>query len=56
LSVYECAVSVGRVRGWWVEEGKEGEVGKKRGEGVYPMDFYEAGSRWSVARLKASFE
>jgi 2-(3-amino-3-carboxypropyl)histidine synthase len=49
LSPYETAVAVGKAIGW-VEET---ETGKK--ESVYPMDFYAAGTPWSVARTKAVY-
>jgi 2-(3-amino-3-carboxypropyl)histidine synthase len=34
----------------------EKKAGKERVEGgVYPMDFYEAGSPWAISRTKAAF-
>lgn len=45
-------MAVGKAVGW-VDEGKSG---KERMEGgIYPMDFYEAGTPWAVSRSKASF-
>ncbi|KAG2077659.1 Diphthamide synthesis [Suillus decipiens] len=52
LSPYETAVAVGKAKGWMNEE-KEGHE-RARG-GRYPMDFYEAGSPWAVARSKSSY-
>ncbi|EDR14729.1 uncharacterized protein LACBIDRAFT_243952 [Laccaria bicolor S238N-H82] len=52
LSPYETAVAVGKTASWMDAP----ERGKSKSDvGVYPMDFYEAGSPWSVARTKASF-
>ncbi|KAH7887968.1 putative diphthamide synthesis protein-domain-containing protein [Phlebopus sp. FC_14] len=51
LSPYETNVALGRAKGWMEEESE----GEKAGSGAYPMDFYEAGSPWAVARTKASF-
>ncbi|TFK92203.1 Diphthamide synthesis [Polyporus arcularius HHB13444] len=52
LSPYETAVAVGKAAGWMA--GGEGDA-KERAKkgGVYPMDFYSAGSPWAVARTKA---
>jgi 2-(3-amino-3-carboxypropyl)histidine synthase len=52
LSPYETAVAVGRAKGWMFEE-KEGREKTKGGR--YPMDFYEAGSPWAVARTKSTY-
>ncbi|KZT74297.1 Diphthamide synthesis [Daedalea quercina L-15889] len=52
LTPYETAVAVGKAVGW-MEESKP-EEGKGDG-GVYPMDFYAAGSPWAVARTKATY-
>lgn len=52
LSPYETAVAVGKTASW-MDAPKQGK--SKSDVGVYPMDFYEAGSPWSVARTKASF-
>ena len=48
LSPYETAVAVGKAAGWM---GKENVY-----NGGYPMNFYEAGSPWAVARTKAAFD
>jgi len=52
LSPYEAAVAVGQTAGWMEEEGATKGSG---GVGVYPMDFYEAGSPWAISRVKAAF-
>ncbi|KXN87892.1 Diphthamide biosynthesis protein 1 [Leucoagaricus sp. SymC.cos] len=49
LSPYETAVAVGATPSWL--ESKTGESKS----GVYPMNFYEAGSPWAVSRAKGSF-
>ncbi|KAG8787451.1 Diphthamide biosynthesis protein 1 [Serendipita sp. 397] len=54
LNPYEAAVALGLARNWEVTETEEdtgGPLESKPG-GVYPMDFYEAGSVWAVSRLK----
>ncbi|KAF9534387.1 putative diphthamide synthesis protein-domain-containing protein [Crepidotus variabilis] len=53
LSPYETAVAVGKTPSWMdkVSQGRE-----KERTGVYPMDFYEAGSPWAVSRQKATFD
>ena len=51
LSPYETAVAVGEIVGWLSEQ----DHPERGGTGIYPMDFYEAGSPWAVSRLKASF-
>ncbi|KAI0353565.1 Diphthamide synthesis [Trametes cingulata] len=54
LSPYETAVAVGKAAGWMAEgEGDSRERARKGG--VYPMDFYSAGSPWAVARTKAMY-
>ncbi|KAH9899965.1 Diphthamide synthesis [Cubamyces lactineus] len=54
LSPYETAVAVGKAVGWMAEgEGDTKERARKGG--VYPMDFYAAGSPWAVARTKAMY-
>ncbi|CDO71309.1 hypothetical protein BN946_scf184908.g66 [Trametes cinnabarina] len=54
LSPYETAVAVGKAAGWMADgEGVVRERAKKGG--VYPMDFYTAGSPWAVARTKATY-
>lgn len=45
-------MAVGKAIGW-VEEGKSGEDGMDGG--IYPMDFYEAGTPWAMSRSKALF-
>jgi 2-(3-amino-3-carboxypropyl)histidine synthase len=51
LSPYETAVAVGS------DAAKQVEWMEKRGgQAVYPMNFYEAGSPWAVARIKGFFE
>lgn len=52
LTPYETAVAVGKAVGWMEERKADG--GQKDG-GVYPMDFYAAGSPWAVARTKATY-
>ncbi|KZP12100.1 Diphthamide synthesis [Athelia psychrophila] len=48
LSPYETAVAVGKAVGWMdKQDGAEG--------GIYPMDFYAAGSPWAISRAKAVF-
>lgn len=55
LTPYETAVAVGKAVGW-MEEVKGDEVVRRQDKGgVYPMDFYTAGSLWAVARTKASY-
>ncbi|KAJ7068050.1 putative diphthamide synthesis protein-domain-containing protein [Mycena amicta] len=44
LSPYETAVAVGRPAAWM--DGKDG---------IYPMDFYEAGSPWAISRTTSVF-
>ncbi|KAG9054456.1 Diphthamide biosynthesis protein 1 [Serendipita sp. 407] len=54
LNPYEAAVALGLARNWEEtekEEDTDGPLESKPG-GVYPMDFYEAGSVWAVSRLK----
>lgn len=54
LSPYETAVAVGKAPGWMATgEGDSRERARKGG--VYPMDFYSAGSPWAVARTKAMY-
>ncbi|KAI5894089.1 uncharacterized protein SCHCODRAFT_02576699 [Schizophyllum commune H4-8] len=64
LSPYEACVAVGKAQGWF-EEREERRVLKEREEqgklyasqevGRYPMDFYGAGTPWSVSRKEAAF-
>jgi len=63
LSPYEAAVAVGEVGAGWVSsavggrsEGQRVRDVANRDVGIYPMDFYEAGSPWAVGRLKARFD
>ncbi|KAI0677153.1 Diphthamide synthesis [Trametes maxima] len=54
LSPYETAVAVGKAVGWMAEgEGDRRERAQQGG--VYPMDFYSAGSPWAVARTKSMY-
>ncbi|KAI0320607.1 diphthamide synthesis protein [Amylostereum chailletii] len=46
LTPYETAVAVGKAIGW---------MNKTEGDGVYPMDFYAAGTPWAISRSTASF-
>ncbi|KAI0774181.1 diphthamide synthesis protein [Fomes fomentarius] len=56
LSPYETAVAVGKAVGWMADgEGEEGGKERAKKGGVYPMDFYSAGSPWAVARAKAVY-
>ncbi|KAJ3563395.1 hypothetical protein NP233_g8971 [Leucocoprinus birnbaumii] len=48
LSPYETAVAVGAAPSW-LESKTESK------SGIYPMNFYEAGSPWAVSRAKGSF-
>ena len=50
LSPYETAVAVGKAVGW-IEEEDDG----RRRENIYPMDFYAAGTPWTIARSKAVY-
>ncbi|EGO01709.1 hypothetical protein SERLA73DRAFT_103652 [Serpula lacrymans var. lacrymans S7.3] len=52
LSPYETSVAVRQAKGW-VDESKQGQARMK--DGIYPMDFYEAGSPWAISRTKATF-
>lgn len=54
LSPYETAVAVGKASSW-MEKSTDGEQ-KNTGLGVYPMDFYAAGTPWALSRSKASFD
>lgn len=54
LSPYETAVAVGKAVGWMANG--DGDVKERaKSGGVYPMDFYSAGSPWAVARAKAAY-
>ncbi|EPQ59384.1 hypothetical protein GLOTRDRAFT_55327, partial [Gloeophyllum trabeum ATCC 11539] len=50
LSPYETAVVVGNTPGWTSPAAQRTKSG-----GVYPMDFYAAGSPWAVSRVKGAF-
>ncbi|KAI0650344.1 Diphthamide synthesis [Trametes meyenii] len=54
LSPYETAVAVGKAVGWMAEGDDERKERARKG-GVYPMDFYSAGSPWAVARTKSMY-
>ena len=63
LSPYEACVAVGKAQGWF-EEREEKRVKKEEAQGKlyasqevgrYPMDFYGAGTPWSVSRKEATF-
>lgn len=51
LSPYETSVALGRAEGW-MDKMKDGHVTR----GVYPMDFYTAGSPSAIARVQVSFD
>jgi 2-(3-amino-3-carboxypropyl)histidine synthase len=51
LSPYESAVAIGKAVGWMDEKTERESVEG----GIYPMDFYEAGSPWTMSRSKAVF-
>lgn len=53
LSPYETAVAVGKAVSW-MDKSTDSKIDAKTGGDVYPMDFYEAGSPWAIARSKAS--
>ncbi|KAL1723584.1 putative diphthamide synthesis protein-domain-containing protein [Schizophyllum commune] len=69
LSPYEACVAVGKAQGWFEEreERRVRDVERREGEqeqgklyasqevGRYPMDFYGAGTPWSVSRKEATF-
>ena len=50
LTPYETAVAVGTTVGW-MDDG-EAKVAEER---RYPMNFYEAGTPWAIARAKAEY-
>ncbi|KAF8897304.1 Diphthamide synthesis [Infundibulicybe gibba] len=54
LSPYETSVAVGGISGWMADVDKSVPK-EKRMVGSYPMDFYEAGSPWAVARVKSAY-
>ena len=39
----------------WMDKSKDGKGEANAASGVYPMDFYAAGSPWATARTKATF-
>ncbi|TFK43176.1 diphthamide synthesis protein [Crucibulum laeve] len=56
LSPYETAVAVGKAVSWMDKRLPDEKGGTQTGNGgIYPMDFYEAGTPWAIARSKASF-
>jgi 2-(3-amino-3-carboxypropyl)histidine synthase len=55
LSPYEAAVALGRARSWEVEDPEElggALVSPQKTKGIYPMNFYEAGSVWATSRIQ----
>jgi len=48
-------VAVGRAKSWMDGGPPEGGNGTRPGLGKYPMDFYEAGSLWALARKNPTF-
>ncbi|KAF9653468.1 Diphthamide synthesis [Thelephora ganbajun] len=50
LTPYETAVAIGKVVGW-MDDGESKTDDERR----YPMNFYEAGTPWAIARLKAEY-
>ncbi|PPQ73588.1 hypothetical protein CVT24_007956 [Panaeolus cyanescens] len=55
LSPYETAVAVGRSPSWF-NNSMGSKDDRKTKHGIYPMDFYTAGSPWAISRSTASFE
>ncbi|KAI5833201.1 hypothetical protein K523DRAFT_370060 [Schizophyllum commune Tattone D] len=63
LSPYEACVAVGKAQGWFEErvekrvkeEEAQGKLYASQEVGRYPMDFYGAGTPWSVSRKEATF-
>ncbi|KAJ7228899.1 putative diphthamide synthesis protein-domain-containing protein [Mycena pura] len=51
LSPYETAVAVGKATNWMLRDKDSDD----KDVGVYPMDFYAAGSPWALSRTTASF-
>lgn len=51
LTPYEAAAAVGSGAAKQLEWMQKGS-----GDKAYPMNFYEAGSPWAVARVRAAFE
>ncbi|KJA24516.1 hypothetical protein HYPSUDRAFT_214415 [Hypholoma sublateritium FD-334 SS-4] len=54
LSPYETAVAVGKTRSWMDKTQAPGEGGVEAG--IYPMDFYSAGSPWAISRTRGVFD
>jgi 2-(3-amino-3-carboxypropyl)histidine synthase len=54
LSPYETAVAVGKTPSW-MDKTQRAE-NRSEASGIYPMNFYEAGSPWAISRVKASFD
>jgi len=50
LTPYETAVAVGKTVGWM--DDSETKTPEER---RYPMNFYEAGTPWAIARAKAEY-
>jgi 2-(3-amino-3-carboxypropyl)histidine synthase len=50
LTPYETAVAVGKVVGWM--DDREAKTTEER---RYPMNFYEAGTPWAIARVEAEY-
>ncbi|KDR83372.1 hypothetical protein GALMADRAFT_219201 [Galerina marginata CBS 339.88] len=55
LSPYETAVAVGKTPSW-TDTISRNKDEPSSNVGIYPMDFYEAGSPWAISRLKATFD
>ncbi|KAJ7283851.1 putative diphthamide synthesis protein-domain-containing protein [Mycena rebaudengoi] len=53
LSPYETAVAVGKAVGWMPGEIDAKDSGTE--SGIYPMDFYAAGTPWAISRTSARF-
>lgn len=51
LTPYETSVAVGAMIGWM--DDREAKTAEQR---RYPMNFYEVGTPWSVARVKAEYQ
>jgi 2-(3-amino-3-carboxypropyl)histidine synthase len=51
LTPYETAVAVGKAVGWMPDDRKDDD----KTEHIYPMNFYEAGTPWAIARTKATY-
>ncbi|KAH9482606.1 2-(3-amino-3-carboxypropyl)histidine synthase subunit 1 [Psilocybe cubensis] len=49
LSPYETSVAVGKASSWM-------DTASESSLGIYPMDFYAAGSPWATSRTKARFD